>query len=71
MNEGAKRLAAWRQRRGLTQYEAGKDLGIAPAQWSGYESGDRIPNRRTAIEFSKLAGIPVESWDVPVQRAAG
>lgn len=47
------RIAEYREKRGLTQVELGKLIGMSQTAISLYESGDRKPDVETAKAISK------------------
>jgi len=57
-------LRKWREKKGLTQTDAAKLLGMAQGVLSSYESGEREPSVGRALEIAKRTrgAVPVESW---------
>ncbi len=48
-------LAESRQKKGISQLEAAKKIGVSPSTWSLWESGDRVP--RSASQLHKLCNL--------------
>ncbi len=61
---GAKQLRAWRLKRGLTQTEAGKEIGVDLVQISKFERGATKPGRSGAARILDVAGVAVRAWDM-------
>lgn len=57
--EGAHPLRKWRSRRGLTQEDAAKELGLTEPTLSRYETGTRVPSLTQAAKLSEKTGIPI------------
>lgn len=55
------RLAAWRERKGLTLIAAADLLGTKWWSLRRYEV-DRVPPVAVAIEIERVAGIPISAW---------
>lgn len=47
-------LPQWRARRGLTQTEAGKLVGVSLRTWQSWEAGERKPPEMLWILLEKL-----------------
>lgn len=54
------KLRDLRKKKGLSQRDVSKMLGLAPAAYGHYESGIRTPNIETACKIAKLYGVKVE-----------
>lgn len=55
----AKKIRNLRKKRGLTQKELGKRLGILPELVSNYERGVRNPKIETLKKFARALGAPI------------
>lgn len=64
---GRERLAAYRDRTKLKQWELAKLLEITDSYLSQILSGRRLPGRETALRIEQEAGIPVGSWSESVR----
>jgi len=61
MKTPRERLAAWREREGLTLAEAAEKLGTKWWNLRRYEV-DRDPPVAVAVAIERVVGIPVEAW---------
>lgn len=59
---GPERLAEYRDRSTLKQYELAERLGIHEAYLSQLLSGARRPSRELSLRIEDQTGIPVRSW---------
>jgi transcriptional regulator with XRE-family HTH domain len=55
-----KKLRELRDKRGLTQADAARQLGIAPTTYASYEQGKREPDDATKMNIAKLYGVTVD-----------
>lgn len=57
-------LKSWRTAAGITQTAAAEKLGVRPATWSEWESGQRGAGRDHAVMLENLTdgAVPLESW---------
>lgn len=55
-----------RESTGKTQADMAKDSNISLRAYQMYESGERVPNVRTAIRIAKVLGTTVEKLFVSV-----
>lgn len=62
MNEGAKLLRAWRDRRGISQAQAGELAGIPTRLISRLERGEYPPKLDAAAKLNAAAKIPFRAW---------
>lgn len=64
---GARMLLAWREREGLSQYEAGKLCRLDMVQWYEYECGLRVPLREIRERISLATGgvVAPEMFEQP------
>ncbi len=65
---GAAALRAWREREGMTQFQAAGRIGIDFTYLTRIERGARKPGRVIAVKLEEVAGIPVADWDAPAKR---
>ena len=56
------RLRRIREKRGLSQYEAGAELQVWQGNLSKIENGLRRPSLRVARNIQQHYGIPMEAW---------
>ena len=61
MNDGARKLAAWIDRRDISQRQAAVLLGVAQSTVCGWLQG-REPLLRDAVTLELVAHVPVRSW---------
>jgi len=54
-------LKGFREKRGLTQTQFAKQLGVSRQAVSQWEMGDCAPNDAKRIEIADLLGIPVDA----------
>jgi len=54
------RIKMLREKRGLSQAEVAKRLGIARTTYSGYEIGTREPDQNTLIKLAKFFDVSVD-----------
>ncbi len=59
-------MRRWRERRSLTQTEAGQLLGCDLTRISKYETGAVRPSRIMAARIAEIAGIAAVAWDADV-----
>lgn len=57
---GEIRLRYYHEEKGLTQTELGKLLDLNWRTISAYENGVRIPPMKTAMQISRILGVPVD-----------
>lgn len=62
MQTGRERLAQYRDRSRLKQYELARLIGVTDSYLSQLLSGRRKPGRDIAIRIEAQTGIPVQSW---------
>lgn len=64
LNRGARLLREWRERAGLTQFQAAVELGIDPSPLSKFERGRRLPGFTTIKKIAeKTQGfVTVDAW---------
>ena len=68
---GRQRLAEYRKRSRLKQYELADLIGMHDTTLSQVLSGKRRPGLDTALRIEAATGIPVESWmDTKIGRSA-
>lgn len=60
-----KTLATLRAERNLTQRALAKELNIANSSIAMYETGERLPTLKIAIEIANYFGVSVESISFP------
>lgn len=51
----------WREKRKLTQKQAGKKIGVSQASYCRFEIGEEIPGPITARKIEEVIGIPKET----------
>lgn len=49
---------------GWTQAELASRLGVTPGPVSRWLSGERAPTLEMALRIARVAGVPVEAWEV-------
>jgi len=54
------RLRALRERKGLTQGEAAKKMGIVRTTYSNYEAGNREPDNDTLKKFAEFFEVSID-----------
>lgn len=62
MQSGRERLAEYRRRSKLKQYELARLIDVTDAFLSQVLSGKRRPGRENAVKIERATGVPVESW---------
>lgn len=62
MQSGPEQLSDWMRRRGFTQADACRYLGVDPSYLSHLMAGRRGPALDNALKLERLTGIPVEAW---------
>lgn len=60
-----KTLAELRAEKKLTQRDLAKELNIANSSIAMYETGERVPTLKIAIEIANYFKIPIESIYFP------
>ncbi|MGM9534055.1 MAG: helix-turn-helix transcriptional regulator [Intestinibacter sp.] len=60
-----KTLAELRAEKNLTQRALAKELNIANSSIAMYETGERVPTLKIAIEIANYFDIPIESIYFP------
>lgn len=68
--EGRARLRAWIDRRGLTQEDAAKEIGVHRVHLNYFLTGERRPGLDTALLIEESTGIPMRTWARPTSLAA-
>lgn len=63
-------LRTIRERRGLTQDQAGQEIGISATHLSNIENGRALPGLDTAVSIAARFSIPVEAWSAHRQAGA-
>ncbi len=58
-------LRSWRKKRGLSQFDASKELGFTYDMIGLMERGYRRPKVAVAIQLEQVAGVPVGAWLKP------
>lgn len=59
---GRHQLTDWLRRRGLSQGDAAKEIGIHRVHLNQFLTGERRPGLDTAILLEERTGIPVRAW---------
>lgn len=54
------RLRALREKKGLTQSEAAKKMGIVRSTYSNYEAGNREPDNDTLKKFAEFYEVSID-----------
>jgi transcriptional regulator with XRE-family HTH domain len=65
LTQGSARLAEYRDRWKLKQYELAERITVTNAYLSQILSGKRRPSLPIAVRIERETGIPVESWTEP------
>lgn len=56
-------LVATRKKKGLTQTQVGKGIGVTKQTVSRWEKGDRIPSYRYFLEWAHILNVPLEQLE--------
>lgn len=62
MQDGAQQLREWIDRRGVTDRDAAKIIGLNHTFLSNLVTGKRRPGLVNALKVERATGIPVEAW---------
>ena len=60
--DGPGQFNDWMRRRGFTQADASRYLGMEPPYVNVLANGKRSPGLVVALRLERLTGIPVEAW---------
>lgn len=66
MTAGRRDLARKLEKKGWSQQELSRRLGVEPAIVSRWMSGERVPELKGALELERVLGIAPKKWLVEI-----
>lgn len=57
----ANKLKQLREKKGISQLELSKKIGVSPSSITMYEQGERVPRDYVKIKIAEYFGVTVES----------